>query len=128
MRNSENRRSLDPKIFSPVAVERGSGDDGLLLIDKLPQRTMSMASDGIYSEKSDDNSSRGSGEDPDNEIRSSGGGDVVLTELDKKVQETTKLLQRNCNCLNGRCSKLTVRKMGEGKYNIAGRNVFVRVS
>lgn len=79
----------------------------------------------------------GSGEDPDLDITdtprrpsSGGGGDTPTptTELDRKVQLATRLMQKNCNCSNGKCEKLKVRKVGEGKYNIAGKNVFVRVS
>lgn len=78
----------------------------------------------------------GSGEDPDLDITdtprrpSSGGGDTPTptTELDRKVQLAARLMQKNCNCANGKCEKLKVRKVGEGKYNIAGKNVFVRVS
>jgi hypothetical protein len=35
--------------------------------------------------------------------------------------------ERRCQCQGGRCSRLKVKKLGEGKYNIAGRNVFIRV-
>ncbi|XP_041968938.1 GAS2-like protein 3 [Aricia agestis] len=49
-------------------------------------------------------------------------------ELDKRVQLVTRLMQRGCNCGAGRCSKsLKVKKVGEGRYNIAGRNVFIRL-
>lgn len=38
-------------------------------------------------------------------------------------------MERGCNCSNGKCSKLLkVKKVGEGRYNIAGRNVFIRVT
>lgn len=59
-----------------------------------------------------------------------GGGDTPTptTELDRKVQQAAKQMQRNCNCASGRCDKLKVRKVSEGKYNIAGKNVFIRVS
>lgn len=98
-------------------------------LNSLPGVTVSGASDGVPSDNTEDEWSRGSGEDPDLEIesvRGPGGDDV--TELDRKVQQATRLMQRNCNCANGKCSKLRVRKVGEGKYNIAGKNVFVRVS
>ena len=36
-------------------------------------------------------------------------------------------MQRLCQCPSERCSKLKVRKVGEGRYHIAGRNVFIRV-
>ncbi|XP_060806317.1 GAS2-like protein 3 [Amyelois transitella] len=49
-------------------------------------------------------------------------------ELDKRVQLVTRLMERGCNCGNGKCSKLLkVKKVGEGRYNIAGRNVFIRL-
>ncbi|XP_071055937.1 growth arrest-specific protein 2-like isoform X2 [Onthophagus taurus] len=127
VRNTENRRSLDPKILLSVDLDRtkSAGDS---VFKKTMNRTLSEASDGIFSEHTDDNSSRDSGEEPEIETKTVHQNEkVILTELDKKVQETTKLLQRNCNCLSGRCSRLTVRKVGEGKYNIAGRNVFVRL-
>lgn len=101
-------------------------------LNSLPGITASGASDGVPSDNTEDEWSRGSGEDPDMEIETDGrrigpGGDHA-TELDRKVQQATRLMQRNCNCANGKCSKLKVRKVGEGKYNIAGKNVFVRVS
>ncbi|KAI8441198.1 hypothetical protein MSG28_009426, partial [Choristoneura fumiferana] len=49
-------------------------------------------------------------------------------ELDKRVQLVTRLLERGCRCGAGRCSRLLkVKKVGEGRYNIAGRNVFIRL-
>ncbi|XP_050355487.1 GAS2-like protein 3 isoform X2 [Nymphalis io] len=49
-------------------------------------------------------------------------------ELDKRVQLVTRLMERGCNCGSGKCSKLLkVKKVGEGRYNIAGRNVFIRL-
>lgn len=44
------------------------------------------------------------------------------------MQLVTRLLERGCRCGEGRCSRLLkVKKVGEGRYNIAGRNVFIRV-
>lgn len=90
----------------------------------------SGASDGVPSDNTEDEWSRGSGEDPDLEIqpemRRGPTGDA-LTELDRKVQHATRLMQKNCNCSNGKCSKLSVKKVGEGRYNIAGKNVFIRL-
>ncbi|XP_063537643.1 GAS2-like protein 3 isoform X1 [Cydia strobilella] len=61
----------------------------------------------------------------------SGDSDVPLrptNELDKRVQLVTRLLERGCRCGAGRCSRLLkVKKVGEGRYNIAGRNVFIRL-
>ncbi|CAH0397232.1 unnamed protein product [Chilo suppressalis] len=49
-------------------------------------------------------------------------------ELDKRVQLVTRLMERGCSCGAGKCSKLLkVKKVGEGRYNIAGRNVFIRL-
>ncbi|KAJ0172834.1 hypothetical protein K1T71_011973 [Dendrolimus kikuchii] len=49
-------------------------------------------------------------------------------ELDKRVQLVTRLMERGCSCNSGKCSKLLkVKKVGEGRYNIAGRNVFIRL-
>ncbi|KAJ8720485.1 hypothetical protein PYW08_005950 [Mythimna loreyi] len=49
-------------------------------------------------------------------------------ELDKRVQLVTRLMERGCSCSSGKCSKLLkVKKVGEGRYNIAGRNVFIRL-
>ncbi|XP_068622980.1 GAS2-like protein 3 [Battus philenor] len=49
-------------------------------------------------------------------------------ELDKRVALVTRLLERGCSCTSARCSRLLkVKKLGEGRYNIAGRNVFIRL-
>lgn len=54
---------------------------------------------------------------------------VVQTLAVFQVQLVTRLMERGCNCSNGKCSKLLkVKKVGEGRYNIAGRNVFIRVT
>ncbi|XP_057669640.1 growth arrest-specific protein 2-like [Diorhabda carinulata] len=100
----------------------------------------SGASDGVPSDNTEDEEwSRGSGEDPDLDVTpptrpSSGGSDGANTpspsptnELDRKVQLAARLMQKNCNCSSGRCERLKIRKVGEGKYNIAGKNVFVRL-
>lgn len=108
--------------------DQGAAGDRKLI--SLPGITASGASDGVPSDNTEDEWSRGSGEDPDLDIEPDmlvGPGGDTLTELDRKVQAATRLMQRNCNCANGKCSKLRVKKVGEGKYNIAGRNVFVRV-
>ncbi|KAK9876511.1 hypothetical protein WA026_013885 [Henosepilachna vigintioctopunctata] len=107
--------------------------------NKLPTAiitsTPSGASDGVPSDHTEDEDwSRGSGEDPDMDVDTSSVGGAVggpggdaTTELDRKVQLAARLMQRNCQCASGKCSKLRVRKVGEGKYNIAGKNVFVRL-
>lgn len=99
--------------------------------DSLPGITASGASDGVPSDTTEDDWSRGSGEDPDLEIETEivrvGPGGDDLSELDRKVQQATRLMQKNCQCANEKCAKLRVKKVGEGKYNIGGRNVFIRV-
>lgn len=96
-----------------------------------PGTVASGASDGVPSDNNtEDEWSRGSGEDPDLEAETGvrGPSGDTLTELDRKIQAAASLMQKNCSCSNGKCSKLSVKKVGEGKYNIAGRNVFIRVS
>ncbi|XP_071452894.1 growth arrest-specific protein 2-like isoform X2 [Hetaerina americana] len=66
---------------------------------------------------------------------SAGGGEQVareeITELDRRiylqVQQVARMSERQCQCKGGRCNKLKVKKLGEGKYSIAGRNVFIRL-
>ncbi|XP_066147189.1 growth arrest-specific protein 2-like isoform X1 [Euwallacea fornicatus] len=115
---------------------RASGDSAQ---NSLSMVKTSGASDGVPSDNTEDEWSRGSPEDPDLDVVDSsrrnmvnkGGGDTptqsLTTELDRKVQLAARLMQRNCNCANGKCEKLQVRKVGEGKYNIAGKNVFIRL-
>lgn len=126
--NTYNRWNTGPHMV--LVPDQGAQGDGRKMIS-LPGITASGASDGVPSDNTEDEWSRGSGEDPDLEIEPDlaivGPGGDALTELDRKVQAATRLMQRNCNCANGKCSKLRVRKVGEGKYNIAGRNVFVRL-
>ncbi|XP_068908007.1 growth arrest-specific protein 2-like [Tenebrio molitor] len=127
-------------ISSAASYDRWNTGPHVVLIpdhpktDKLSLTTgvsPSGASDGVPSDNTEDEWSRGSGEDPDLEIdtgiRGGGGGGDATTELDRKVQLAARLMQRNCNCANGKCSRLNVKKVGEGKYNIAGKNVFIRL-
>jgi len=62
-----------------------------------------------------------------------------LSELDRKVEQAARAARKQCRCESEgtevdaktgvKCvDKLKVRRLGGGKYNIAGRNVFVRVS
>ncbi|CAG9864179.1 unnamed protein product [Phyllotreta striolata] len=100
----------------------------------------SGASDGVPSDHTEDEDwSRGSVEDTDFDVTpptrlSSSGSEssshkspTPTNELDRKVELAARLMQKNCNCSSGRCQKLNIRKVGEGKYNIAGKNVFVRL-
>ncbi|XP_059483637.1 uncharacterized protein LOC132201472 [Neocloeon triangulifer] len=61
-----------------------------------------------------------------------------LSELDRKVEQAAKAARKQCRCEGSdgadgdskspKCTnKLMVRRLGGGKYNIAGRNVFVRL-
>lgn len=52
----------------------------------------------------------------------------VFLSLCLQVRRATEAVQRLCQCPSEKCSKLKVRKVGEGRYHIAGRNVFIRVS
>ncbi|XP_039295230.1 growth arrest-specific protein 2 [Nilaparvata lugens] len=93
------------------------------------------ASDGVPSDTTEDDWSRGSGEDPDllditdhsGIINTPARGDAGMSDLDRKVQHATRAAQRHCHCRADKCDKLRVKKVGEGRYNIAGRNVFVRL-
>ncbi|XP_063233023.1 growth arrest-specific protein 2-like [Bacillus rossius redtenbacheri] len=79
------------------------------------------ASDGAPSDTLEDDWSRASSEEPEPET------DEEPSELDRRVQQATRTAQRQCQCPTSQCRKLKVRKVGEGKYNIAGRNVFIRL-
>lgn len=94
-------------------------------------------SDGVPSDTTEDDWSRGSAEDPD-EVPSPSSSPPPspaeppehtgpITELDRKVRRATEAVQRLCQCPSNKCSKLKVRKVGEGRYHIAGRNVFIRL-
>lgn len=56
------------------------------------------------------------------------GKDIYWPFLLFQVKNVARFAQKQCQCVGHRCEKLRVKKVGEGKYNIAGRNVFVRVS
>ncbi|GFG33252.1 hypothetical protein Cfor_04560 [Coptotermes formosanus] len=137
---------------TPVARPRSSEHRSLMLIESSPggvsamsperdlRRTASEgntgpaatsagASDGVPSDTTEDDWSRGSGEDPDLEIDQDLGqrDHTEITELDRRVQQVTRVAQRHCQCPSTKCNKLKVKKVGEGRYNIAGRNVFIRL-
>ncbi|XP_048526090.1 growth arrest-specific protein 2 isoform X2 [Dendroctonus ponderosae] len=130
--------STGPHVLLIKADLQASGDGDTL--NSMPTIKTSGASDGVPSDNTEDDEwSGGSPEDPDLDMVDSarkprdikGGGDApsqgMTTELDRKVQLAARLMQRNCNCASGKCDKLRVRKVGEGKYNIAGKNVFIRL-
>ncbi|CAG4960481.1 unnamed protein product [Colias eurytheme] len=81
-----------------------------------PNDTECCVSDSVEAE-----STRSSDSDTDVPLR-------PTNELDKRVQSITRLLERGCRCGEEKCSRLLkVKKVGEGRYNIAGRNVFIRL-
>ncbi|XP_011499378.1 PREDICTED: growth arrest-specific protein 2 [Ceratosolen solmsi marchali] len=94
-------------------------------------------SDGVSSDTTEDEWSRGSVEDPDDILSPSSSPSPSsielskhagpITELDRKVKRATEAIQRLCQCPSSKCSKIKVHKVGEGRYNIAGRNVFIRL-
>ncbi|KAK0082602.1 hypothetical protein PV325_007469 [Microctonus aethiopoides] len=92
-------------------------------------------SDGVPSDTTEDDWSRGSAEDPDEVPSPSSSPSPAeppehvgpITELDRKVRRAAEAIQRLCQCSSEKCSKLKVRKVGEGRYHIAGRNVFIRL-
>ncbi|XP_057340326.1 growth arrest-specific protein 2-like isoform X1 [Microplitis mediator] len=112
-------------------------------------------SDGVPSDTTEDDWSRGSAEDPDelpSPVSSPSPAEPPehvgpITELDRKifkyidagtqtpgnlttnssVRRAAEAIHRLCQCSNEKCSKLKVRKVGEGRYHIAGRNVFIRL-
>ncbi|XP_034239392.1 growth arrest-specific protein 2-like, partial [Thrips palmi] len=87
-------------------------------------------SDGVPSDNTEDEWSRGSGEDPDLDLEVEAGastGTPGVSELDRKVQLATRAVQRHCRCASAKCDKLRVKKVGEGRYSIAGKNVFIRL-
>lgn len=55
-----------------------------------------------------------------------GNGDKI-NDIDKKIQNTAKILLGNSICCMND-SKLRIRKITDAQYNIAGKNVFVRVN
>ncbi|XP_058789135.1 growth arrest-specific protein 2-like isoform X2 [Phymastichus coffea] len=118
-------RWLEPEVSREPEIRRSVSDNG-------PQ-----GSDGVPSDTTEDDWSRGSADDPDEVLSpttSPSPSSVEppehagpITELDRKVKRATEAVQRLCQCPSSKCSKLRVRKVGEGRYNIAGRNVFIRL-
>nr|CAD7403861.1 unnamed protein product [Timema poppensis] len=113
---------------SPVRDLRRTASEG----NTVPGATSGGTSDGAPSDTMEDDWSRGSSEDQDLDVEHDftgmkGQGDQEPSELDRRVQQATRAAQRQCQCPSARCSKLKVKKVGEGKYNIAGRNVFIRL-
>jgi hypothetical protein len=128
-----------------------------VLEDSLEPSTLSLASSGRHQQplggrsagKRSSSSLLASARSrtPSEERKTSSKG---LSELDRKVEQAARAARRQCRCESddatttdaaaaadpnkspdGKCAagdKLKVRRLGGGKYNIAGRNVFVRVS
>ncbi|KZC14366.1 Growth arrest-specific protein 2 [Dufourea novaeangliae] len=111
---SSATRWLDPTNGTTLEPEmrRSVSDNG-------PQ-----GSDGVPSDTTEDDWSRGSAEDPD-EVPSPSSS--PLPSPAEPVRRATEAVQRLCQCPSEKCSKLRVRKVGEGRYHIAGRNVFIRL-
>lgn len=118
-------RWLDPVTTDEPEMRRSVSDNG------------PTGSDGVPSDTTEDDWSRGSAEDPD-EVPSPSSSPSPspaeppehtgpITELDRKVRRAAEAVQRLCQCPSEKCSKLKVRKVGEGRYHIAGRNVFIRL-
>ncbi|XP_046748329.1 growth arrest-specific protein 2-like isoform X2 [Diprion similis] len=119
-------RWLDPNPVPPPSdMRRSVSDNG------------PTGSDGVPSDTTEDDWSRGSAEDPDEVPSPSISPSPTpaeppehsgpITELDRKVRRAAEAVQRLCQCPSSKCSKLKVRKVGEGRYHIAGRNVFIRL-
>ncbi|XP_046599843.1 growth arrest-specific protein 2 isoform X5 [Neodiprion lecontei] len=119
-------RWLDPNPVPPASdMRRSVSDNG------------PTGSDGVPSDTTEDDWSRGSAEDPDEVPSPSISPSPTpaeppehsgpITELDRKVRRAAEAVQRLCQCPSNKCSKLKVRKVGEGRYHIAGRNVFIRL-
>ncbi|XP_066592550.1 growth arrest-specific protein 2-like isoform X2 [Prorops nasuta] len=120
-------RWLDPREGGEAEIRRSVSDNG-----------PTGGSDGVSSDTTEDDWSRGSADD---EVRSPSSSPPPspaeppsppehtgpVTELDRKVRRATEAVQRLCQCPSSKCSKLRVRKVGEGRYHIAGRNVFIRL-
>uniref|UniRef100_A0ABD2W7Q4 GAR domain-containing protein n=1 Tax=Trichogramma kaykai TaxID=54128 RepID=A0ABD2W7Q4_9HYME len=122
----DDSRRTPPPVEHESELRRSVSDNG-------PR----AGSDGVPSDTTEDDWSRGSADDPDEVLSPSSSpspsaSDVPdhmgpITELDRRVRRATEEVQKSCHCLTGKCSKLKVRKVGEGRYHIAGRNVFIRL-
>ncbi|XP_044734789.1 growth arrest-specific protein 2-like isoform X2 [Chrysoperla carnea] len=128
------RHSSSSSAISTSSINHWNDNCGVVLLTPEPPLpraplptaiTASGASDGVPSDTTEDDWSRGSGEDPDMEIDTQ--TFISLSIFWFQVQNATRLMQKSCHCSDGKCSKLKVRKVGEGRYNIAGRNVFIRL-
>ncbi|XP_063992444.1 growth arrest-specific protein 2-like isoform X1 [Diachasmimorpha longicaudata] len=117
-------RWLDASPTTPIETDmrRSVSDNG------------PTGSDGVPSDTTEDDWSRGSAEDPDEVSPVSSPSPAEppehvgpVTELDRKVRRVAEQVQRLCQCSHEKCSRLKVRKVGEGRYHIAGRNVFIRL-
>ncbi|XP_033216082.1 growth arrest-specific protein 2-like isoform X2 [Belonocnema kinseyi] len=133
--SSANEMGAKPALWLDAAAENN--------YEVEMRRTVSdngpTGSDGVPSDTTEDDWSRGSVEDPDElEVPSTTMSPSpspseppehtgLTTELDRKVRRATEAVARLCQCPSNKCSKLQVRKVGEGRYHIAGRNVFIRL-
>ncbi|KAJ8878749.1 hypothetical protein PR048_019335 [Dryococelus australis] len=139
---SSDRRSM--LVTSSEHQQNGSGyeQDLRRAASEGNNATNGGTSDGAPSDTLEDDWSRASSEEQDLETDQP---EEEPSELDRRVshakalyscseepgpamvQQATRSAQRQCQCPTSQCRKLKVRKVGEGKYNIAGRNVFIRL-
>ncbi|CAH1393532.1 unnamed protein product [Nezara viridula] len=117
--SSENALCTEPS--KNIFIQEGGCGVGEVLRRVASERI--PASVGNSEPDVTDDWSRSSTEEPlENELPEAG-----LNDLDVKVKYVTKAALRQCRCIGSKCDKLKVRKVGEGRYNIFGRNVFVRL-
>ncbi|KAK3929956.1 Growth arrest-specific protein 2 [Frankliniella fusca] len=111
----------------PCGVDRSSSALSRLAPVALATRPHSSllrtrgTSDGVPSDNTEDEWSRGS------EVDDVDDGGQGVSELDRKVQLATRAVQRHCRCASATSDKLRVKRVGEGRYSIAGKNVFIRL-
>ncbi|KAL1114765.1 hypothetical protein AAG570_007589, partial [Ranatra chinensis] len=105
-------------------IQEGGCGVGETLRRAASEGVPTVVTDDAPSDTTEEEWSRGSIDDP-NEV--DGNSVQGLNDLDIKVKQATRTVQKQCHCLGHKCEKLKVKKVGEGKYNIAGRNVLVRL-
>lgn len=81
---------------------------------------------GVGGDTTEDEWSRGSS-DGHSDVELDNKMNTSKDDLDKKVQRATHIVRKQCRCGEGKCERLKVKKVGEGRYTIAGRNVFIRL-
>ncbi|XP_024085606.1 growth arrest-specific protein 2-like isoform X1 [Cimex lectularius] len=132
----EESRELAATWTPPASNIKHSSSDGKMMyiqeggcgVGESLRRTASEhiapdIRDASPTDTTDDDWSRAPSLEDHSELDNSACG---LNDLDIKVKSVARVAQKQCQC-GTRCDKLKVKKVGEGKYNIAGRNVFVRL-